>query len=222
MLKLAPSILAADYSRLAEMIGITERAGAHYVHIDVMDGVFVRNKSAFDPSLVRRLRPASNLVFDVHLMTVQPDKYFKDYAEAGADILCFHLEAASDPAQQISKIKELRKKAAVAISPGTPTDAVFPLLDMLDMVLIMSVDPGAGGQELKECTLKKALCVREYITAHSLNCDVEMDGGIRLPNAESVINAGVNVLVSGTDIFKAEGIADRVGEYLEMFRVNRI
>jgi ribulose-phosphate 3-epimerase len=214
MRKLAPSILASDFSRLGDMLGQIEKAGAHYAHIDVMDGCFVPNIT-LGPPVIKSLRPVSKLVFDVHLMIERPERYIKDFAEAGADIICFHVEAAENPGDTIKKIKELGVKAAAAIKPNTPADSVLPFIEQLDMVLIMSVEPGYGGQALMTHTLDKARSLREYIETHGLSCDIEMDGGIKLSNLGAVLAAGVNVIVAGTDVFKAEDIKKRVGEYLE-------
>ena len=213
MNKLSVSILAADFCKLGDELHQAEAAGAHYVHIDVMDGHFVPNISIGVP-VVESLRKCSNLIFDVHLMISNPDDYIVAFANAGADIINFHVEATANPIALINKIKKLGKKAAITLNPNTPVEAVFPYLPMVDMVLVMSVFPGFGGQKFMPESLNRALDIREYITQNNLNVDIEMDGGINLDNVGEVISAGVNVIVAGSAIFGAEDKTKAIQKFL--------
>lgn len=203
MTKISPSVLACDLSNLAEEVAVIERAGADMVHLDVMDGLFVPNMS-FGMPVIEALRKKSGMVFDVHLMIVNPENYAERFIDAGADIVTFHFEASQDPAALLDRIRSRGVKAAVSIKPATPASAVFPLLDKCDMVLIMTVEPGYGGQSLIPDTLKKVSELREEIVRRGLNVDIQVDGGINPNNAKDAVAAGANVLVAGSSVFKAE------------------
>ena len=215
MNKLAVSILAADFANLKEELLMAEQAGAHYVHIDVMDGHFVPNISVGVP-VVESLRRHSSLMFDVHLMITNPEDFIAVFADAGSDIITFHLEAAENPKAVISEIKQLGKKAGISIKPTTPVEAIFEHLPLVDMVLLMSVEPGFGGQHFMPEALERARVLRKFITVNNLDVDIQMDGGITHSNAAEVIAAGVNIIVAGTAVFGAVNKPAAVKEILEM------
>lgn len=203
---ISPSILASDFSKLGEEIKSIEEAGAELVHIDVMDGIFVPNITLGAP-VIRCLKGKTSLPFDVHLMIEEPIRYIDDFASAGADIITFHAEASTDVAATINKIKSAGCKPAVAIRPSTPADVVFPYLDSLYMVLVMTVEPGFGGQGFISHTLDKISALRREIERRGLKTDIEVDGGIDASTSVLVKNAGANVLVSGSYLFKAKDMA---------------
>ena len=203
MIKISPSMLAADFTKLGEELADIERAGADMVHIDVMDGVFVTNIS-FGLPVVAALRNVSAMVFDVHLMIVDPEKYVARFADAGADIITFHYEATKDTAATLKMIRDKGVRAAVSVKPGTPIEEIYPYLDLCDMVLIMTVEPGYGGQKLIPETLEKARKLRAEIIKRGLNLDIQVDGGINDKNAHEAIAAGANILVAGSAVFKAK------------------
>jgi ribulose-phosphate 3-epimerase len=211
---LAPSILAADFTRLGEQIAVIEKAGAQYLHFDVMDGHFVPNIS-FGVPILESVRKITEMTLDVHLMISEPEKYIAPFAKAGADIINFHIEAAADPAALIKKIHALGKRAGITLKPGTPPETVFPYAESLEMVLIMSVEPGFGGQKMIEGSLEKARQLRDFAAKNGLTLDIEMDGGIHLGNAADVTAAGVNVVVAGSAVFAATDIGGTVRAFLE-------
>lgn len=202
MIYISPSLLAADFNCLGAEIKRIEDAGADYLHLDVMDGVFVPNIS-FGLPVIESLRKTCGLVFDVHLMITEPERYVERFANAGADIITFHYEACADPAAAIAKIKDLGKKASVSISPKTPAEAVLPFLPDLDMVLVMTVEPGFGGQSLIPETLEKVKIIRKAIDENGYNCNIQVDGGISEKNISLVTEAGANVIVAGTAVFRS-------------------
>lgn len=203
MIKISPSVLASDLSNLASEVQEIEKAGAEMAHLDVMDGVFVPNMS-FGMPVIECLRNKSAIIFDVHLMIVNPEKYAKRFIDAGADIVTFHLEACADPKALLKEIREAGAKAAISIKPATPASAVFDLLDYCDMVLVMTVEPGYGGQKFMADMLPKIKELRAEIERRGLDIDIEVDGGINAETAKLVVEAGANVLVAGSSVFKAK------------------
>ena len=197
---IAPSILAADFGRLTEEVQAVAAAGCDYIHVDVMDGHFVPNIT-IGPPVVAALRRATELPLDVHLMIEAPDRYLEDFAEAGADLICVHVEACTHLQRTLQRIRDLGKRPAVTLNPATPLETVRWVLDDVDMVLVMSVNPGFGGQSFIPATLERVRALREMILARGLGVDIEVDGGIVVGNVAEVTRAGANVLVSGTGIF---------------------
>ena len=199
----APSILSADFGNLERDIKMIDRSQAEWVHIDVMDGVFVPNIS-FGFPVMKPVRKATNKVLDVHLMIVEPERSVKRFVEAGADYVTFHHEACADPRAAIAEIKKAGARAGVSIKPATPAEEVFDYLAELDMVLVMSVEPGFGGQSFMPDSLDKVRALRKEIDAKGYNCLIEIDGGISSKNAREVFDAGVEVIVAGSSVFDAE------------------
>ena len=205
MIKISPSVLAADLSNLAGAVVELEKAGAEMAHLDVMDGMFVPNMS-FGMPVIEAMRNKSDIVFDVHLMIEAPERYAKRFIDAGADILTFHYEACKDSAALLDEIRANGVKAAISIKPKTPAEAIFPLLDKCDMVLVMTVEPGYGGQSFMPDMLPKVKAIREEANRRGLDIDIQVDGGINPETAKLCKEAGANVLVAGSSVFKA---ADR-------------
>ena len=213
---LAPSILAADFSRLGEDVKKVADAGAEYIHLDVMDGAFVPSIS-FSMPVIEKLRGCTDKVFDVHMMVEEPGRYVPDIKKAGADIICVHQEACKHLDRTINQIKECGCKAAVALNPATPVETLSCILNEVDMFLIMSVNPGFGGQKFIPYTLEKIKKLRHMLNEAGLNTDIEVDGGVSAANVRSVLDAGANVIVAGSAVFKNDSAAN-TREFLDIFK----
>ena len=203
-IKISPSILSADFSKLGKEIQDLEKAGADFIHIDVMDGHFVPNIT-IGPEVIKKLRKYTSLPFDVHLMISPVHNFIKNFANAGADIITIHPEATNDLISSIKEIKSYNKKVGVSLNPKTSIDKVLPILNTIDLVLIMSVNPGFGGQKFMNETLDKVKILRKEIDEKKLKTQIEIDGGINFETSKMAIEAGVDILVSGTTIFKENG-----------------
>ena len=209
MIKLAPSILSADFARLLEDVKKVEKAGCEYLHIDVMDGHFVPNIT-LGPGIVKSLRKDVNMVFDAHLMIENPDNYIKEFADAGCDIIVVHQEACTHLHRTIQNIKSHGIKAGVALNPATPIETIKYVLQDVDMVLLMSVNPGFGGQSYIPVVTEKIKELKALIDEMNLDIDIEVDGGVKPSNIAEVVNAGANVIVAGSAIFNAVNIDEAV------------
>ncbi len=213
---LAPSMLSADFKILGEQLKQTEEAGAQYIHFDVMDGIFVPSIS-FGMPVLSSVKSATDQVLDVHLMVTEPVRYVKEFATCGADIITVHLEACEDLAATVDAIHACRVRAGISIKPGTPVEELIPYLDQADMFLIMSVEPGFGGQAFIPESLERIRQLRELLDERGLKKDLEVDGGIYHSNVAEVLEAGANVIVSGSGVYKGD-IRKNVEEFMEILR----
>lgn len=215
---LSPSILSADFAILGEQIKEVDRAGAQYIHIDVMDGLFVPSISYGMP-VIRSIRPLTDKVFDVHLMIEKPERYIDEFADCGADIITFHVEATDMVEEVIDRIHNRNVKAGLSVKPDTPVEAVKPYLDKLDMILVMTVEPGFGGQSYIDSCTEKVREMREMVRKSGRNIDIQVDGGINIKNVGTVLEAGANIIVAGSAVFKND-IEANVKEFLNLMRSN--
>ncbi len=209
MVKIAPSILSADFSRLGEEIVAAERAGADLIHVDVMDGQFVPNIT-IGPLVVKAAKKVASVPLDVHLMIVDPDTYVKEFADSGADIITVHAEACVHLHRSIQNIKECGVKAAVSLNPATPLSDIEIVLPYVDMVLIMSVNPGFGGQQFIPEAIEKIKTLKEMIKAKNLHVEIEVDGGVKVDNVAEVHKAGADIVVMGSAFYKSKDYAETV------------
>ena len=215
MLELSPSLLSADFTNLKSEMEVLDKNGVKYLHLDVMDGMFVPNIS-FGPMIIRQLRPLTNMIFDVHLMIEDPDRYVQNFKDAGADILTVHYEACKHLHRTVSYIKSLGMKAGVSLNPATNIDVLDYVLEDLDLVLIMSVNPGFGGQSFIPSAIDKIKNLKAKIRERNLNVIVEVDGGVKTTNVKDVIKAGADLIVSGSDVFADK--ENRIRAYKEIFK----
>ena len=215
MLELSPSLLSADFTNLKSEMEVLDKNGVKYLHLDVMDGMFVPNIS-FGPMIIKQLRPLTNMVFDVHLMIEDPDRYVQNFKDAGADILTVHYEACKHLHRTISYIKSLGMKAGVSLNPATNIEVLDYVLEDLDLVLIMSVNPGFGGQSFIPSAIDKIKNLKAKIRERNLNVIVEVDGGVKTTNVKDVIEAGADLIVSGSDVFADK--ENRIKAYKEIFK----
>jgi len=214
--KLAPSILSADFSNLQSALQICDEGGAHWIHVDVMDNQFVPNLT-IGPTVVKSLRPKTEKFIDVHMMVIEPEKLVEPFARAGADNITFHIEATNNPENIIDLIKSCGCKVGVSIKPKTPLELLFPLLDKIDVVLVMTVEPGFGGQGYLPGSSERIAKIKSYLNENCLDrVLIEVDGGVKLHNAKEVIEAGADVLVAGSEVFKSDDPIKTIKEFYRL------
>ena len=201
MLILAPSILSADFTKLGEQIKEVERAGAQYIHIDVMDGIFGPSIS-FGMPVIESIRPVSDIVFDVHLMIDKPIRYIEEFVQAGADIITFHVEACDNVKETIEEIRKYGKKVGISLNPATPVSAIEPYIELVDLILVMSVNPGFGGQKYIEGSSEKIALISKLVKERNPQALVSVDGGIKKDNVVEVLEAGADIVVAGSAVYK--------------------
>ncbi len=209
MVKISPSMLSADFSRLGDELRKVEEAGADWVHIDVMDGMFVPNIT-IGPQVVGALRPLSKLPFDVHLMIVEPKRYVRDFADAGSDMITIHVEAEEDVEETLELIRSLGKKAGLSLNPDTPFSAVEPYMHLLDLLLVMTVQPGFGGQSFRTYCLPKIREARDYVDSRGLRVEIVVDGGVNRETGQACVEHGATVLAAGSALFGKEDMAAEI------------
>lgn len=212
MAKIAPSLLSADFANLKDEIKKIENGGADYLHLDVMDGIYVPNIT-FGAPVIKKIRKVTNIPFDVHLMIDKPERYIKDFVDAGADLITVHQEATTHLHRTIQEIKSYGIMAGVSLNPATPLETIEYVLEDIDLVLIMTVNPGFGGQSFIESMKEKIIRLRKIIDERSLNIIIEVDGGVKLENAKEILDCGADLLVAGSDIFGAGDVENRTREF---------
>lgn len=212
MVKIAPSLLSADFANLSEEIGKLDKAGADYIHLDVMDGIYVPNIT-FGPPLIKKIRRVTDIPFDVHLMIDRPERYIKDFVDAGADLITVHQESTTHLHRTIEEIKSYGIKAGVSLNPATPLDNIEYILEDVDLVLIMTVNPGFGGQFFIPAMEDKIIKLKKIINERKLDIILQVDGGVKLNNAKKLIDLGADLLVVGSGIFEAEDVVARIKEF---------
>lgn len=216
MIKLSPSILSANFVKLDREIKEMEENNIKYLHVDVMDGMFVPNISLGMP-VIKSIRACTDLVLDVHLMIEKPERYIDEFINLGCDIINFHIEATEKHMEIIEKVKKAGKKVGMTIKPKTSYKELLPYIEHLDLVLVMGVEPGFGGQKLIKESLDKISALREYINEKDLKCELEIDGGVKIENVEEVVKSGCDVIVVGSDVFERENRKDIIDRYNEVF-----
>lgn len=217
---LSPSLLSADFTQLGNQLSLLESVGVPYIHLDIMDGVFVPNITMGQPVL-KSIRKATKLFFDVHLMIVEPEKYIQDFRDAGADSICFHVEATKNPAAVIKAIQESGAKAAISLKPATPIESLLPYINQVDMVLVMTVEPGFGGQSFRQEQLEKVKTLAKWKKEKNLSYDIQVDGGISMKNIREVLEAGANVIVAGSAVLGQPDVAKAAKDFLDVFQEAR-
>lgn len=216
-IKLSPSMLSVDFGKVAEQLKLIEDAGTPYIHLDVMDGVFVPNIS-FGIPVIKSVRKYSNMIFDAHLMILEPEKYIEDFHKAGADIITIHVESTKYPMEVLHQIKATGCKAGITLNPRTPVETLLPYLKEVDVIMVMTVEPGFGGQKFMEDQLSKIRQLAEWKKEMGLNYDIEVDGGITIDNVRKVLEAGANVIVAGSAVFGKEDIAAAAKDFMDIFK----